>query len=85
MYFSLCIHIQGLCAVLCLVTQLCPTLYDPMDCGPPGSSVRGDSPGKNSGVGSMPIQGLNPGLLHCKQILCQLRHKGSSGGQGYAQ
>ena len=23
-----------------LVTQLCPTLCDPMDCGPPGSSVR---------------------------------------------
>ena len=24
-----------------LVTQLCPTLGDPMDCSPPGSSVRG--------------------------------------------
>ena len=24
-----------------LVTQSCPTLCDPMDCGPPGSSVRG--------------------------------------------
>ena len=23
------------------VTQLCPTLSDPMDCGPPGSSVHG--------------------------------------------
>ena len=23
------------------VTQLCPTLYDPVDCSPPGSSVRG--------------------------------------------
>ena len=28
-------------AVLCLVAQLCPTLCDPMDCGPPGSSVHG--------------------------------------------
>ena len=37
--------------VLCLVAQLCPTLYNPMDCSPPGSSVRGDSPGKNTGVG----------------------------------
>ena len=27
----------------CLVTQLCPTLCDPMDCSPPGSSVRGTS------------------------------------------
>ena len=26
-----------------LVTQLCPTLCDPMDCSPPGSSVRGIS------------------------------------------
>ena len=25
---------------LCLVSQLCPTLCDPVDCGPPGSSVR---------------------------------------------
>ena len=28
-------------AVLCLVTQSCPTLCDPMDCTPPGSSVHG--------------------------------------------
>ena len=24
---------------------------DPMDCSPPGSSVHGDSPGKNTGAG----------------------------------
>ena len=29
------------CAELCLVTQLCPTLCDPMGCSPPGSSVHG--------------------------------------------
>ena len=47
-----------------------------MDCRPPGSSVRGNSPGQNTGVGSrsllqgsFPTQGLNTGLLHCKQIL----------------
>ena len=34
-----------------LVTQLCPTLCDLMDCSPPGSSVHGDSQGKNTGVG----------------------------------
>ena len=28
--------------------QSCPTLCDPMGCGPPGSSVHGDSPGKNT-------------------------------------
>ena len=37
--------------VLCLVTQVMSTLCDPMDCSPPGSSVHGDSPGKNTGVG----------------------------------
>ena len=31
--------------------QLCPTLCDSMDCSPLGSSVHGDSPGKNTGVG----------------------------------
>ena len=37
--------------VLCLVTQSCPTLCDPMNCSSPDSSVHGDSPGKNTGVG----------------------------------
>ena len=34
----------------CLVTQSCPTLFNPVDCSLPGSSVHGDSPGKNTGV-----------------------------------
>ena len=38
-------------AVLSLVAQSCPTLCDPMDWHPPGSSLCGDSPGKNTGVG----------------------------------
>ena len=37
--------------LLCSVAQLCPTLCNPMCCNPPGSSVHGDSPGKNAGVG----------------------------------
>ena len=43
-----------------------------------------NSPGKNTGVGSLsllqgifPTQGSNVGLLHCRQILYQLSHKGS--------
>ena len=43
-----------------------------------------NSPGQNTGVGShsllqgiFPTQGLNPGLLHCRQILYWLSHKGS--------
>ena len=27
--------------LVCLVTQKCLTLYDPVDCSPPGSSVHG--------------------------------------------
>ena len=53
-------------------------------CSPPGSSVHGDFPGKNTGVGCyallqgiFPAQGSNPGLLHCRWILYQLNHQGS--------
>ena len=40
--------------MLCLVTQWCLTLCNPVDCSQPGSSIHGDSPGKNTGVVSMP-------------------------------
>ena len=62
----------------------CLTLCDPVDCSLPGSSVHGDSPGKNTGVGChallqgiFPTQESNPGLLHCRQILYQLSYAGS--------
>ena len=42
------------CAVVYLVAQLCPTLCDPMDCSPRSSSIHGDSPDKNIGVGCHP-------------------------------
>ena len=64
---------------VCLVTQSCPTLCDPMNCSPPGFSAHGDSPGKNTGLSSLSLlQGIfltqrsNPGLLHCRQILYHL-------------
>ena len=70
--------------VLCFVTQSCLTLLDPMDCRLPGSSVHGDSPGKNTGVGchallqgTLPTQGLNPDLPHCRWILYHLSQQGS--------
>ena len=50
--------------------QSCLTLCDAMDSSPPGSSVHGDSPGKNTGVGCHALlqrifltQGSNPHLL----------------------
>ena len=50
-YLELLQHSLQIGYVLCLIAQSCLTLCDPMDCSPPGSSVHGDSPGKNSGVG----------------------------------
>ena len=78
LYIYCSIHICVCVCVytLCFVTQMCPTLCNPMDCSLPGPSDRGDSPGKNTGVGYhallqriFPTQGSNPGLLHFKQIL----------------
>ena len=86
---------MGMCAAhmlshsakwLCLVSQTCPTLWDPTDCSPPGSSVHGDSPGKNTGVGCHALlqgniltQESNPSLLHCRRILHHLSYQGSLG------
>ena len=47
--------------MLCLVAQLCITLCEPMHHSSPGSPVRGDSPGKNTGVGCHAfLQGICP-------------------------
>ena len=70
--------------VLCLVAHSCPTLCDPVDCSPLGSSVPGDSPSKNTEVGChslpqgiFPTQGLSQGLLQCRWILYQLTYQGT--------
>ena len=51
---------------------------------PQGLYSSWNSPGQNTGVGSLsllqgifPTQGSNPSLPHCRQILYQLSHKGS--------
>ena len=65
-------------------TQSCPTLHDPMDCSLPGSSVHEIfQPTVLEGVAIafsrviFPTQGLNPGLLHYRQMLYHLSHQGS--------
>ena len=51
----------------CSVTQSYLTLHNPMDCSPPGSSVHGDSPGQNTGVGChFLLQGIF--LIHVSWI-----------------
>ena len=60
------------CKCVCAKSlQLCPTVCDSIDCSLPGFSVRGDSPGKNTGVdchdflqGIFLTQGSNPCLSH---------------------
>ena len=75
-------NISSIKYVLCWVIQSCMTLCDPVNCSPPGSSVHGASPGKNTGLGChvllqglLPTYGLNPGLPHCRQILYHLSHQ----------
>ena len=73
-------HLGSLILYICMCCaeslQSCQTLCDPMDCSLPGSSVHGDSPAKNTGVGChallqgiFPTQGSNPCLPHSRQIL----------------
>ena len=57
---------------------------DPMDCSPPGSSVHGilramilEWVAIPFSKGSSQTQELNPGLLHCRQILYHPRHQGN--------
>ena len=71
-------HCSAVLPLKVKVTQSCPALCDPMDCSP------WNSPGQNTGVGSLsllqgisPTLGWNPGLLHYR-ILYQLSHKRSS-------
>ena len=88
-----CFHTKSisLVCVCVLFAQLCLTLCDPLHRNPPGSSVHG----KNTEWFAIPFfrgifltQGLNPGLLHFRQILYHLSHQGSprlSGRADYAQ
>ena len=73
----------------CLVAQSCPTLCNSLDSSPPGSSVHGDFPGKNTGGGCHALlrggvifltQGSNLGLLYFRQILYHLSYRGSPKG-----
>ena len=64
------------CVYVCvLAAQSCPTLCNPMDCSPPGSSVRGILQARILEWAAMPSSrgpshtGMEQGLLHCRQIL----------------
>ena len=59
----------------------CLTLGYPMDCSLPGCSVHGIFQARMGCrfllQGIFPTQGLNLGLLHCRQILYQLSYQGN--------
>ena len=57
--------VYWLCCAVLRHSQSCPTLCNPLDCGPPSSSVHGDSLGKNTGLGSL---SLSSGDLHDQGI-----------------
>ena len=65
--------------------KLCsvPTLCDPVDCSPPGSSVRGILQARIVEWAAISFSrgssrpGLNQYLLHCRWILYHLSHQGS--------
>ena len=66
-----------------LVSQSCPTVYNPKGCSPLGSSVHGIPQARIlewvaiSFSLSLPNQGFNLGLLQCRQILYCLSHQES--------
>ena len=72
---------------VCVCTQLCPILCDPMDFSPLGLCPW-NFPSRNTGMGChfllqgiFPTQGSNPrllNLLHCRQILSPLGHLGNA-------
>ena len=61
---NMCVHAKSL--------QSCPTVCDPMDCSLPGSSVHGDSPGKNTGVGCPPPEDLPNSGIRPKSLALQV-------------
>ena len=70
-------------SICCSVSKSCPTLCSPVNCSPPGFSVHGDFPGKNTGVGChfllqgiFPTQGLNPHLPRQQVDSSPLSHLG---------
>ena len=81
-HFAFPLFIFSLCVLSCSVVSDSLTLCKAMDCRLPSSSVHGDSPGQNTGVGSLfllqgifPSQGSNPGLLHWRWILYHLSYR----------
>ena len=67
------------CVCVCVGAQSCPTLFDPINCSPWGSSVHGIFPGKNTGVGChFPLQGIFLTPESDQSLLCLLHAQAES-------
>ena len=88
-YMCVCVCVCVCVCILLTSAQSCPTLQPhELYCSPPGSSVHGIFPGKNTEVGChfllqgiFPTQGLNPHLWHLQHWEVDsllLVHPGSS-------
>ena len=64
-----CVHAKSL--------QSCPTLYNPMDCSLPGSSVRGILQARMSSSGDVPDPGIEPVSPILQADSLPLSHQGS--------
>ena len=63
------------------LAQSCRTICDPVEGSLPGSTVHGIFQARIlewAAISFSPTQGLNPGLLHCRQMLYHLSHQGST-------
>ena len=78
---------SGFCVCVCWVTKSCPTLCDPMDCSPPGSSDHGTFQARvltwvdisSSRGSSWPRDWTHVSCISCigRWIVYQLHHLGS--------
>ena len=87
-YLKLLIFLPAILIPACVSSSpellSCVQLCDPMDCSLPGFSVHGIFQARILECVChfllqeiFPTQGLNPGLLHCRQTLYHLIHQGS--------
>ena len=84
-FFTRARFINPSCCAVCIVTQSCPTLCNPMDCSTPGSAVRGIFPRQEhwSGLlpcplpGDLPPPGIEPGSPALQANSLPLSHQGS--------
>ena len=85
-HFRVCTSRVCGCVCMCVSHSVVSSSLQPHGLQPTRALCPWNSLGKNTRVGShsllqgvFPTQELNPGLLHCRQILYHLSHQGNPG------